>query len=652
MKATETNEAMVPQHLDGDELIAYLDGELSLTELSEARTHLESCWSCRGRLAQVQGSIEHFMRLRREKLTPRLMPPAGPAVERFRRRLTEHAAVAVLPHAAFKRSLHRFFHDLRTRVATWPAPSLAAKLAGLAALVTLAGYFILVSNEVATVTASELLRRAKDAHVRQTTATPQAVIHQKIVLKRRVAFGREVAVGVELWRDTASSQYRRAIISQELVSGQNASTAKADAAELSARAIVDFERISQANGVDSSHPLSAQSFERWRGTVEPKHEEVSKSVQNGADVLSLRVVRQGSVSAGQVSEAEFVVRANDWHPMAERWQVKTVTGSEEFYLSETSFEVVSRSALSPTIFSNVENKASVVAGKRPEASSIDPVSHPLPPAASANLEIEVLSLLNRAGANLGEQVSVTRTSDDRLYVQGVVETAQRKAEILSVLRPVIANPAVVVNIKTAEENRQALAEAKTVIVQGGAVTENATIPAYDELRAHFLSQGVSAESVDDRIRVFSRQVLNRSRQALRHAWALRNLSGRLKEASLEQLSPEARNKWLGMVQEHAAAVERETKALRRELSTVFRNVGGAGLPSVGSVETDGELTRALNRLVDACASNDGTIRVAFTVSSASAASGLGNPQFWNSLRSAEETASRIQLAAEKLKKEP
>src|SRR5688572_3312511 len=114
MKPTDKNVTVVPQHLDDDQLIAYLDGELSHDELSEARTHFESCWSCRGRLTKVQSSIERFLRLRREKLTPPVLPPEGPAVEQFRRRLAAHAsAPAALPLAALRKFLQQGLQGVR-----------------------------------------------------------------------------------------------------------------------------------------------------------------------------------------------------------------------------------------------------------------------------------------------------------------------------------------------------------------------------------------------------------------------------------------------------------------------------------------------------------------------------------------------------------
>jgi hypothetical protein len=77
-------------HLEDDDLISYLDGELSPDEQGQARAHLESCWSCRSRLNLTQSSVENFVRLRQETLLPKEVPPSGPALDLFRHRLSAH----------------------------------------------------------------------------------------------------------------------------------------------------------------------------------------------------------------------------------------------------------------------------------------------------------------------------------------------------------------------------------------------------------------------------------------------------------------------------------------------------------------------------------------------------------------------------------
>src|SRR5688500_16838521 len=96
----------LPRHLDADDLIAFLDGEVSRAEQDCTRTHLEGCWNCRSRLLAVQNSIESFLRLRKQILPPD-NPPSGATMAQFRRRLSQHASapVTLRSHLHWLRSL-------------------------------------------------------------------------------------------------------------------------------------------------------------------------------------------------------------------------------------------------------------------------------------------------------------------------------------------------------------------------------------------------------------------------------------------------------------------------------------------------------------------------------------------------------------------
>ena len=113
----------------------------------------------------------------------------------------------------------------------------------------------------------------------------------------------------------------------------------------------------------------------------------------------------------------------------------------EYRFIESSFERHSPSTVSDSIFEPepelLSNDVGHVRRGNPVTTSV-PLAASVPkPVASADLEVEVLRLLHEVGADLGEQVSVTKTRDGLLRVSGVVETEQRKAEILSKLRPVM-----------------------------------------------------------------------------------------------------------------------------------------------------------------------------------------------------------------------
>src|SRR5207249_12149597 len=84
---------------------------------------------------------------------------------------------------------------------------------------------------------------------------------------------------------------------------------------------------------------------------------------------------------------------------------------------------------------------------------IDYADHksPVDKIASPELEIEVTYLLNRIKANLGEQVSLTRTPGGALRIEALAENDARKDEILRALSPVRNNPAVKIDVSTVAE---------------------------------------------------------------------------------------------------------------------------------------------------------------------------------------------------------
>jgi hypothetical protein len=252
--------------------------------------------------------------------------------------------------------------------------------------------------------------------------------------------------------------------------------------------------------------------------------------------------------------------------------------------------------------------------------------------------------LHEARADLGEQISVTRGADGFLHVTGIIDTAERKGEIMHTLQPVINNPACRIEIQTVSE---AIAQQQQQRIRSTAtpapVTEqkveinSETIAAAPELRRHFSS--------DEELRKFSVRMVSQSRSAMRHVYAMKRLLGQFSNEELRTLSPDSRSKWLTLIGSHAREYQNDVAAMRRELQPIF---GGAS-PGVGSaggeIKDDGSLARAVEQLFSMASANDGVIRSAFaTTSGSSATSAISSPQFWNSLNSAEALAERISRA--------
>lgn len=332
----------------------------------------------------------------------------------------------------------------------------------------------------------------------------------------------------------------------------------------------------------------------------------------------------------------------------------------EYRMMEESFERHPPSTVAPAVFEPdtgllSERMKEEGGKKKPEAESLRPSSSiPLPSAgASVDLEVEVTYLLNQVKANLGEQVSLTRTPEGQLHVQGIVDTDQRKAEILSALAPVMNNSAVKIEVQTVEEavRRQKRRSSDSVVAGSLTATEGKGLPVDSQLRRYLAARGVSGDVMDEHVREFSNRMIARSRQAMRHAFALKRLAEQFKDDQILALSSDARAKRLSMVREHAQEFERETRLLRTELEPVFASSStrGSEVNAETEIKSEAHLARAVQRLFALGNSYDKAIGSAFAISSETLAGPtINGPQFWQSLRGAENLATLIQNAPKAL----
>jgi anti-sigma factor RsiW len=51
------------EHLNDDQLLAYLDGEMSNARMRAIRNHLRICWKCRSALTELEAQVEAISRL-------------------------------------------------------------------------------------------------------------------------------------------------------------------------------------------------------------------------------------------------------------------------------------------------------------------------------------------------------------------------------------------------------------------------------------------------------------------------------------------------------------------------------------------------------------------------------------------------------------
>jgi len=353
-------------------------------------------------------------------------------------------------------------------------------------------------------------------------------------------------------------------------------------------------------------------------------------------------------------KATLTLSRADLHAIEETLTLQQGGEVREFRLIETSFERRPPSAVAPSVF---EPEPELLSSSAPETlnSKLEPAAGApsalaaSPVAATTELEVEVLRLINQSGADLGDQVNVRRTPEGQLLVQGIVETDRRKDEILRALAPVAGNPAVKLKVQTVAE---ALKRQNPERQRGGSdsvtverlESSGTKIPADAELRRYFAAKGLSGSQLDQAVNQFAGRMVERSLQALRHAGALDRLSQRFSLEQLRTLDPDARTKWLGLLRSHAQALERELSGLHRDLGPFVSSEVPSGAEE--SINSDQDLQQAIHRLFELCSATDQAVRSSFTISaSGSSAVAVKSPQFFRSLTGAEALVKSIQAAS-------
>jgi RNA polymerase sigma factor (sigma-70 family) len=525
-------------------------------------------------------------------------------------------------------------------------------LIALVSALVVSAFLYFKINLSRTVTAADLLQRASVIEQKVSERTDQ-VRHRFMNLEeRRSAEGAVVAQHkIEIWenRGSGASAQRLYDQSNNLVAGTWQKTGGArmvyhhGSKPQSLPAVATpYDLLLNLDDIWQLQP-SAQSF-----AVLIEQPALAEVEERSATYV-LRYEKGRTIGASQLLKATLTLSKSDLHPIEQTLLVLRGDVLREFRFVEASFELLPLRDVAPTVF-EPEPELTGGAGEpgRPgnwafrdlTVSRVPPSpSTSTPPVASAELEVDVAYLLNRAKADRNEQVNLARSAGGSLRVEGVVESRQRKEEFLRALAPVLNNPAVKINIRTVEEATRPTASAGSVSIQETEETANA-IAVDAELRAYFEKRNPSGPT-DETISKYSSRVVNKSYAALFHAIEMKKLVDRFAGVDMRVVAPDARAKWLAMLREHANAFQDQTAQLRAELQPIFfPDATALGAEEI-VIASDADLARVVGRLHRLAIANNSTIRAALTISPQSSAAGIKSRQFWSLLRSAEALAARI-----------
>ena len=552
-------------------------------------------------------------------------------------------AHASTPSITWKRFWKRFVNS-----AFWLRPGTVTAVVALILITA-----IIVSRlQVTTISAAELLRRSvavDDA----AAGDPQVVLHRTIHLEERRVNKTDPIIRkrIEIWQSKLYGIKLRRVYDDQnnLLAGEW--TNSNGTSTIYQRGVGPQARTSP----EVAGKAILQTGEFWRFDALAGQ---FNQLVGGPDALTVEetsntfVLRYKGASTDLLS-AILILNKSDLHAIQQTLTVLRNGEAHVYTFIEAGFERKPSESVAPEVLQpDAELLGSSGLSKEKNRVSTDGSQEaavgdqPSEVRASAELEIEVTYLLNEIKANLGEQVSLTRTPAGSLRLEALVESESRKAQILSALAPVINNPAIRVEVSTVTEaaKRQQSSPRPADATVREVEVANGRVPADSQLRSYFASRLGESEAVDEESKRFANRAMNHSRNALLQAAALKRLVIRFSSEEIRELTPEARNKWLAMIDQHARAYRREVQTLQSELKPIFQQSSPSTQPKM---RTDESLIQLADRLVQLSYANDESVRSAFTVSVDENAMVLNSTKFWHSLAEAEALAEAIQAGYQK-----
>jgi hypothetical protein len=331
-------------HYEQD-LVRYLDGELSARRAQKVERHLEACEPCRAEFEALRATLADCAAYRQDLAA---QAPAAPAPWRDLYRDFSRIDESLANNSLLVRLIRPLVHS---GVPRW------AFVVGLATLIVLLSLNQL--RQAPSVQAATLLRRAVAVSQNQ----PQKVHRIRVRSNRQPEFTR-----------LAGTQ--AAII--ELAQAQAVAAL-----------------FHQANW-DWSNPLSAQAFEQWRGQQVHKTDEVSAVEE--PQFPSEHFTRIRTVSEeGDLEAASITLDTGNYEAVSERLEFRDKDWVELSEIAETSTDAGG---------SGVATVGVPVRAAEPPSR---PAAFAPGSMASISDEIQVLSALRGIEADLGEQVEVALT---------------------------------------------------------------------------------------------------------------------------------------------------------------------------------------------------------------------------------------------------
>ena len=575
-------------HPGEDELLCFVDGELPADTSIEIKIHLEACWTCRAKTDKIQHTISSFVGYLNDGFVPNIDPPPG----EWR---TFDARIKRVAEETANRPLLFRWYDL---VRNLHLPSVASAR-WTASLLGILGFVFLFAHlqGPSPLSANQVIQRATEAQERRLQRVAHPVVYKKLRVERRESTSQMgSSVTWEIWNDAVGGGFRQRVEDSKgkklvdpksertLTEGgsphrvpatkdpHRVLTGPSDHQDLLA-ILQDLDQVLQSNRMNRRDPLSPTGYASWRNSIRPQSEEVRETIlPDGERGLTLLTAALAPPAVDSIVRAELVIRVEDWHPVAHRFQVQGQHGTRNYDLTEIEFQILASNALPHSIFEDTSVSAPLVLTQ-----PATPPQSVLLPDGNESLasEVETLFALHRVRACMGRPISVVRAASGRIEVRGLVDTNARKAELLETLKGI---PWVNTRIQTIEETQaepSQRAEFSSVGEKNSTLStteqnadtrsKNHQLIIQDLLGEYFASkeksdfgqQGRGEMNTQQKIAALSHDAVSFSEAALEQAWALRRLAELSSSLKNEALRTSSRRLLELMVRDHLNELQKE-----------------------------------------------------------------------------------------------
>ena len=315
----------------------------------------------------------------------------------------------------------------------------------------------------------------------------------------------------------------------------------------------DIQMAFQAAHYDVADPLSARAFQAWRDSLPKKTDDV-ETEPAAASPHELCYQIRTQAAEGELASATLLLRVADLAPVESKFEFRDQNWIEFTQVMEPPFQP-DGSPVAPT----QEAPLRPVVPSRPAA---------VAPRLSASIsdELQVVSLLHRIGADLGDPVEVNLT-DGKVLVSGAGVSPERQRQVHELLD---GDPNVEVRFSQ-PETAQITPPGEAPATSGD--TANVGIQTR-------LEKQLGGRAAFER---FSTHVLDGNEAAMSHAYALRSVAERFPAGSEASMAAPDRAQLHQLARDHVAALETEVRVMESALAPVLAGLG-ARATAGGAIE--------------------------------------------------------------------